>query len=301
MNNATLELIASILSATLRMSVPLGFAAIGGAISERSGIIALGLEGYMTIGAFFAVWGAYVTNSAVCGLLIGALAAGLFALVYGFVSIHMKAQQTVSGLGMNTIAPGLVAILMVAIFGNKGKSALVPNLPPVELPLISKIPFLGEVFSGHTILLYGFLLAAVVSWIVMYKTPEGLRLRSAGTNPEVIEALGISVKAIQYRAVFASGILAGLGGAYLSIAQLNFYSSDMVSGRGFIAIAVFVFAGWNPLKCILASLLFGFTEAIQMRLQTLGMPSQIIQMLPYLCTLLVLANIRKSRKKNHVL
>ena len=301
MDNSTLGLVASILSATLRMSVPLGFAAIGGAISERSGIIALGLEGYMTIGAFFAVWGAHVTGNAVCGLLIGALSAGFFALIYGFVSIHMKAQQTVSGLGMNTIAPGLVAILMVAIFGNKGKSTLVSNLQPIKLPIISKIPFFGEVFSGHTILLYVFLVVAILSWVVMYKTPEGIRLRSAGTNPEVIESLGLSVKAIQYRAVFASGILAGLGGAYLSIAQLNFYSSDMVSGRGFIAIAVFVFAGWNPLKCILAALLFGFMEAIQMRLQTLGMPSQIIQMLPYFCTLLVLANIRTSRKKNHVM
>ena len=132
---------------------------------------------------------------------------------------------------------------MVAIFGNKGKSALTPNLQPIELPVISKIPFLGEVFSGHTILLYAFLLIAVLCWVIMYKTPEGIRLRSAGTNPEVIEALGLSVKAIQYRAVFTSGILAGIGGAYLSIAQLNFYSSDMVSGRGFIAIAVFVFAG----------------------------------------------------------
>ena len=300
MCNEQLSLIASVLSATLRMSVPLGFAAIGGAISERSGIIALGLEGYMTIGAFFAVLGAYMTNSAAFGLLAGALAAGIFALIYGFVSIHLKAQQTVSGLGMNTIAPGLVAILMVAIFGNKGKSALTPNLQPIELPVISKIPFLGEVFSGHTILLYAFLLIAVLCWVIMYKTPEGIRLRSAGTNPEVIEALGLSVKAIQYRAVFTSGILAGIGGAYLSIAQLNFYSSDMVSGRGFIAIAVFVFAGWNPVRCIWASLLFGFTEAIQMRLQTLGMPSQIIQMLPYFCTLLVLANIRTSRKKHHI-
>ena len=163
MCNEQLSLIASVLSATLRMSVPLGFAAIGGAISERSGIIALGLEGYMTIGAFFAVLGAYMTNSAAFGLLAGALAAGIFALIYGFVSIHLKAQQTVSGLGMNTIAPGLVAILMVAIFGNKGKSALTPNLQPIELPVISKIPFLGEVFSGHTILLYAFLLVAVLS------------------------------------------------------------------------------------------------------------------------------------------
>ena len=288
MCNEQLSLIASVLSATLRMSVPLGFAAIGGAISERSGIIALGLEGYMTIGAFFAVLGAYMTNSAAFGLLAGALAAGIFALIYGFVSIHLKAQQTVSGLGMNTIAPGLVAILMVAIFGNKGKSALTPNLQPIELPVISKIPFLGEVFSGHTILLYAFLLIAVLCWVIMYKTPEGIRLRSAGTNPEVIEALGLSVKAIQYRAVFTSGILAGIGGAYLS-------------GRGFIAIAVFVFAGWNPVRCIWASLLFGFTEAIQMRLQTLGMPSQIIQMLPYFCTLLVLTNIRTSRKKHHIM
>lgn len=130
----------------------------------------------------------------------------------------------------------------------------------------------------------------------MYKTPEGIRLRSAGTNPEVIEALGLSVKAIQYRAVFASGILAGIGGAYLSIAQLNFYSSDMVSGRGFIAIAVFVFAGWNPVRCIWASLLFGLQRLIRC-VCDIGMPSQSQMHCRISGTLLVLANIRTSRKK----
>lgn len=292
--------ITSTLSATLRMAVPLGFAAIGGAVSERAGVIALGLEGYMTIGAFFSVLGSFWSGSAAVGLLAGALAAAAFAGIYGFCCIHLKAQQTVSGLGMNIVAPGLVAIMMVMIFGNKGKSAMVANLTPIELPLIGKIPFLGEVLSGHTVLFYLLFAVAAAAWVVMFKTPEGMRLRSVGTDAEVVGALGLSVKAIQYRAVIVSGVLAGIGGAYLSLGQLNFYSSDMVAGRGFIAIAIFVFARWNPMLCVWASLLFGFTESIQMRLQTMGMPSQIIQMLPYACTLLVLLNVKKLRRKHQI-
>lgn len=302
MTNEILSQIAAILAATLRMAVPLCFAAVGGAISEKAGIIALGLEGYMTIGAFFGVLGSYLTGHAMLGVLIGALAAAVFAGIYGVCCIELRAEQTVCGLGMNTIAPGLVAILMVMIFGNKGKSAVVDSLPAVQLPLIQKIPFIGEVLSGHNLLFYLMLAAALLAWTVLFHTPEGIRLRAAGTNPEVVRALGLNVRAIQYRAVFTSGLLAGIGGTFLSLGQLNFYSLDMVAGRGFIAIAVFVFAKWDPALCIGSSLLFGFTEAIQMRLQTIGLPSYLIQMLPYLCTLLVLLNTglcsrRKGQKQ----
>ncbi len=253
-----LELILSILNASLRMAVPIGFAAIGGAICERSGIIALGLEGYMSIGAFFAVLGSHLFQNAAMGVLTAAVAGALFAGVYGFMCIRFKANQTVGGLGMNIISTGLVAVLMVTIFGNKGKSAIVPKLPAI--PLFDGVPVLGDVFSGHTALFYLLLIVTVLAWVVMYKTPAGMRLRSTGTNPEVIDALGLRSKRIQYVAVLLSGFLSGIGGAYLSVARLNFYSSDMVAGRGFIAIAVFVFAKWNPLYCLLVTLLFGFTQ-----------------------------------------
>lgn len=290
-------IILSTLAATLRMATPIGYAAVGGAISEKSGVIALGLEGFMTIGAFFAVLGAYVSNSAWLGLLTAMAAGALFAAIYAFMCIRFGADQTVSGLGMNIIAPGLVAILMVTIFGNKGKSAVIPRLPEVELPLISKLPILGELLHGNTILFYLLILLAVFLWIVLFKTPFGIRLRAAGTNPEVIDSLGLRSGAIRYIAVIASGILAAMGGAYLTIGQLGFYSLDMVAGRGFIAIAVFVFAKWNPLGCLGAACLFGFLQAIQMRLQTIGLPSQLIQMIPYISTVVVLVSLRKPKRK----
>ncbi len=288
--------IISILAASLRMAVPIGFASIGGAYSEKSGIIALGLEGFMAIGAFAAVIGAHLFQSAIIGLLFSIVAGGLISSLYAFLSIRYKANQTVCGLGLNIIAQALISALMVVIFGNKGKSCFVPSLQPISLPLISKTPVLKELFSGHTILFYLLIIITICSWILFYKTPWGMRMRSTGTNPEVIIALGLSSKKIQYVSQFICGALCGLGGAYLSIGQLNFYSLDMVAGRGFIAIAVFVFANWNPILCILVSLLFGCMMAIQMRLQTYGMPSQLIQMIPYICTLLVLFNTRRREK-----
>ena len=298
MNDDMVLLIISIVAASMRMAVPIGFAAIGGAISEKSGIVALGLEGYMIVGAFFSVVGASMFQSASIGLLFAMLAGGIFAGIYALMCIRFGANQTVGGLGMNIIAPGLVAILMVVLYGNKGKSVVVPRLGEVTLPIIKDIPILGKLFSGHTILFYLLILVAILSWIVFYKTPTGIRLRANGTNPEVINALGLSSDRIQYVAVVISGILAGMGGAYLTIGQLGFYSLDMIAGRGFIAIAVFVFARWNPAGCFWAALLFGFTQAIQMRLQTLGLPSQLIRMIPYIATLLVLINIRQSKTKN---
>ncbi len=286
----------SILAASLRMAIPISFASIGGAYSEKSGIIALGLEGFMAIGAFSAVIGAYLLQSAIMGLLFSIIAGGLFSSIYAFLSIRYKANQTVCGLGLNIIAQAIISVLMVVIFESKGKSSFVPSLQPIELPLISKIPGLNQMFSGHTIIFYLLIIIAILSWILFYKTPWGLRMRSTGTNPEVIIALGLSSKRIQYVSQFICGALCGLGGAYLSIGQLNFYSLDMVAGRGFIAIAVFLFANWNPILCIPVSLLFGCMMAIQMRLQTYGMPSQLIQMLPYICTLLVLFNTRRRVK-----
>lgn len=286
-----------ILTASLRMAVPISFAAIGGAYSEKSGIIALGLEGFMATGAFAAVVGAHLFQSAVMGLLFAAAAGGLISSLYAFLSIRYSANQTVCGLGLNIIAQALISVLMVVIFGNKGKSAFVPSLQPVSIPLLSEIPVVKDLFSGHTVLFYLLIVVAIFSWTLFYKTPWGMRMRSTGTNPEVITALGLNPKRIQYIAQFTCGALCGLGGAYLSIGQLNFYSLDMVAGRGFIAIAVFIFANWNPVLCIPVSLLFGGMMAVQMRLQTYGLPSQIVQMIPYICTLLVLFHTRRRKKR----
>lgn len=166
---------------------------------------------------------------------------------HGDTGGHGRPPRPWGGLGMNTIAPGLVAMLMVSIFGNKGKSEIVPNLPLLRVPILNRVPVIGQLLEGHAALFYLLFVVAVLAWTVMYRTPAGIRLRGTGTHPEVIDSLGLRSHRIQYAAVAVSGILAGIGGVYLSIGQLNFYSLDMVAGRGFISIAVSVFAKWNPI------------------------------------------------------
>lgn len=285
----------NILSTSIRMAVPLGYAAIAGSLSEVAGIIALGLEGFMTIGAFSGVLAAYYTGNTILGICIAGLSGGLFSLVLGVFCIRFQSNQVVAGVGMNIIAEGLVSVLMISIFGSKGKSELITPLKQIDLPVINSIPVLGGILSGYTGLVYFLLLIMVLTWIVIYKTPAGIRLRATGINALVVDSLGLKADRMKYISVFLSGVLAALGGTFLSVSQLNFYSKGMVSGRGYIALAIFVFARKNPVLCVLISILFGFTEAIQMRMQALPIPSQFLSMLPYLCTLIVLG-VSASKK-----
>lgn len=291
--------ILNIISTSVRMAVPLGYAAIAGSVSETAGIVALGLEGFMTIGAFSGVVGSYYTGNPILGLLIAAVVTGLFALIFGLFCIRFESDQVVAGVGMNIIATGLVSVLMVSIFDNKGKSALINPLKEIDLPILKEIPVLNQVLSGFTGLVYLLILIMIVSWIVIYKTPIGIRIRAAGINATVVDSLGLQSKKLKYCAVMISGVLAGLGGTFLSMSQLNFYSKDMVAGRGYIALAIFAFSKKNPLYCVLISLLFGFTEAIQLRLQKFPIPSQFLSMLPYACTLIVLvfSTVNAGKKK----
>lgn len=291
----------NIIATAVRMSIPLGYAAIGGAISEFSGIVALGLEGFMTIGAFTAVAGAYYLGSAWLGVLAAMIAGTLFALIFGLFCIKYKSDQVVAGVGMNIIAEGLVSVLMVSIFGNRGKSSIVDALPVIDIPVIKEIPVLNTLLSGYTGLAYLLFLVMIVSWIVIYRMPAGIRLRATGINDMVVDSLGLRSGLIKYAAVGVCGALSALGGAFLSLSQLNFYSKDMVAGRGYIALAIFVFARKNPVYCVLVSILFGLTETIQLRMQVFPIPTQFLSMIPYLCTLIMLLCTVRNNKKKHVL
>ena len=216
----------NIIATAIRMSIPLGYAAIGGSISEFSGVVALGLEGFMTIGAFTAVVGAYYLGSAWLGVLAAMIAGTLFALVFGLFCIKYKSNQIVAGVGMNIIAEGLVSVLMISIFGSKGKSAVVDALPAVNIPVIKDIPILNTLFSGYTGLAYLLFAVMVIAWIVIYKMPAGIRLRATGINDTVVDSLGLRSGMIKYVAVGVCGALSALGGAFLSLSQLNFYSKD---------------------------------------------------------------------------
>lgn len=285
------------------MSIPLGYASIAGAISEFSGIVALGLEGFMTIGAFSGVLGAYYFGNAWIGVLTAGAVGALYALIFGVFCIKYQSNQVVAGVGMNIIAEGLVSVLMIGIFGSKGKSEMVDSLSVIHIPVIKDIPVLNVLLSGYSGLAYLLAAVAVLSWVVIYKMPVGIRLRATGINDKVVDSLGLRSNLIKYISVMVCGALSALGGVFLSLSQLNFYSKDMVAGRGYIALAIFVFAKKNPMYCVWISVLFGLTETIQLRMQAFPIPTQFLSMIPYLCTLLMLlfaAKNFKIRRKEHV-
>lgn len=283
-----------IIAATLRLATPLAYASIAGTISERSGIIALGLEGMMLMGSFAAVYGTWLTGSPWIGLLSACLAGGFMGLIHAVLSIRYQANQVVSGVGLNVLAAGLTTVFLEVIWQNKGKSDPVISLSDWHLPVISKVPVIGQILGDLNPLVYLLFVVTLLTWLILFKSPIGLRIRAAGEHPEAVDSLGLNPTRIRYACVIICGILAGMGGAFLSIGQLNLFSRGMTAGRGYIAIAACVFGKWNPVGAFLASILFGFTEALQLRMQSVLIPPQFMQMLPYALTLIVLSGFVKK-------
>ncbi len=272
-----------LLTRILRMSTPLIFAALGGILSERSGVTNIALEGLMLIGAFFAVAGTYWTDNVFLGLIIGILCAMAGALVHAIWSITPRGDQIVVGTAVNLIALGLTAFLVKSIWGTAGGSDRVHSLPK---------------FGGMSILVpVAFALVPVVAFF-LFRTKQGLRLQACGEHPQAAVSAGIDITRYRYVAVLASGVLAGLGGAYLSIGNLNYFTLDMTNGRGFIALAAVILGGWNPWGALAACLLFGAAEGIQVQGQsTPGFPisSDLMVSLPYIVTLIAITLFVKAR------
>lgn len=283
MNNIT-----GILSSTLFMSIPLILAALGGVFSVRSGIMALGLESMILTGAFTSVLGSYYTGNAWIGLLCGIVGGMIFGLCHGVLSIRYKVNQVISGIGLNLLATATTTLLMQIIWGNKGSSPSVAAIT-TRLSLFKGVPVLGDILSGQSILLIITIILVAVGWFLLFKTPFGLRLRMVGENPKAASSMGIPVKRMKYMGVLICGGLAGLAGAYLSIDSLNMFVRDMSASRGYIAIAIAILSRYNPLGVLLCGTLFGFCDAIQIYAQGYGIPSQLVQMIPYIVTLVVLA------------
>ncbi|MFN3635275.1 MAG: ABC transporter permease [Rhizobium rhizophilum] len=299
------DMLISILGSTIRLSIPLILAALAGLYSERAGVFDIGLEGKMLAAAFAAACVAYLTGSAWLGLLSGIAISLVFSLIHGFASITNRGNQIISGVALNFVAAGLTVVLGQAWFGQGGRTPQVSGegrFSPIILPgadMMREIPFIGplysNVISGNNILTYIAFLAVPISWWVLYRTRFGLRLRAVGENPGAVDTAGISVTFLRYRAVLMAGLLCGIAGTYLAIAQSAAFIKDMSAGKGFIALAALIFAKWKPVPVMFACLLFGFLDALSNFMQgksipVIGeVPVQLFQALPYILTCILLA------------
>lgn len=278
----------NILIAALGMSIPFTLAALGGIYSARSGVMALGLESMMMTGAFTAVVGSYATGSALVGLVCGILGGMLFGLFHAILSVRYKVNQIISGIGLNLLATAATTLTMQLLWDSKGNSPQVSGITAKLGTSVSWIPLIGKILSPLSVMFGVMLILIVVSWFILFKTKFGLRMRLVGENPTAAKSLGLPVHGLKYIGVLISGALAGLGGSYLAIDQLNIFVREMTAGRGYIAVAITILSRYNPIGALLCSMLFGLSESVQIYLQGQNIPSQIIQMLPYIVTLLVL-------------
>jgi simple sugar transport system permease protein len=283
----------ALLAAMLRWATPLTFAAIGGMFSERSGVVNIGLEGMMLMGAFFGILAADKLDSWPLGLLAAMAAGAGTALIHAFFSIHLRADQIVSGTAINFLALGLTGYLFIDVYGSQGTPGEgIPRIPDVSLPLVEDIPFVGDVIGEMNLMIWLALLLVVVSYVFMFKTPLGLRLRSVGEHPRAADTVGIKVYATRYAGVTTSGVLAAMGGAYLSIGFLGSFNENMTAGRGFIALAALIFGNWRPFGAFGGALLFGFSSALAQRLPEYSPSGAVLfQALPYALTLVAVAGV----------
>jgi ABC-type uncharacterized transport system permease subunit len=290
-DQTTLEavLTGGLVASTLRFATPLAYAAMGGIFSERSGVVNIGLEGMMLMGAFFAVWGSIWSGSWEVGLLMAMLSGGLLALIHAVFSIHLRADQIVSGFAVNLLALGLTGYLYSSIYPNGTTKGQIERVPSLE----GLFGFLDWVPGADlSLLVWLMFLTVVLSYVVLFKTPIGLRIRSVGEHPRAADTVGISVYRIRYAAVVTSGVLAALGGAFLSIGFTGRFTENMTGGRGYIALAAVIFGKWRPGWAFVATLLFGFGFALAIPLQReADISSNLISTLPYLLTLIAVAGI----------
>lgn len=285
-----------VLSATWRMATPLIYASVGEVFAERSGVINLGLEGIMLLGAFNAYTVTFYTGNLWLGVLVALLTGLVLGLLFAFFTVSIKANQIVVGIAFNLVGSGISGFLFRSIFLNSNYSTLnIVSFNSISIPFLSQIPFLGEVLFHYNVLVYITVLVIPLATFLLYKTSFGLAVRSVGEHPKAADTMGISVDRIRYICVTLGSVLTALGGATLTLAFANQFVEDMTSGRGFIALAAVVFGAWSPWGATVASLLFGAFYALQLRVQAMNnvlLPYQFLQVLPYLATILALISVR---------
>jgi simple sugar transport system permease protein len=288
----SLAFLTDFLAASLRLSVPLAYAALGGLWSERSGVLNIGLEGMLLSGAFASAVVTFATGSVLLGIIAAFLLGGAIGLLHAALCVSLRVNQLVSGLAINLATTGLTAFFARLIFQQDAVQSL-PPLPAIAIPGLQSLPILGSLLFQQDALVYLLMLLIPFSTYLLFHTSMGLALRAVGEYPRAADTAGIAVGRVRYVSVAMGGALAGLGGAYLTLAQVRFFTEDMSAGRGFIALAALIFGRWHPIATVLACLLFGATEALQLRIQTLNLniPYQFLLMLPYGIALLAMVGL----------
>lgn len=283
----------ALMASALRLATPLIFSALGGVFSERSGVTNIALEGMMVMGAFFAILVTHYTMMPWLGVAVAMLAGAATSMILAYLAINLKGNQVVIGTAINLFAVSLTAFLIELVWHRAGQTDSVPvALTSNPFKFLEAIPTFGRFFRGMTPFVYLAFLAVIISYYVLYKTPFGLRIRAVGEHPKAADTVGISVYKIRYICVAISGMLAGLSGASMSLGTISLFRVGMTSGKGFIALAAMIFGKWHPIGAMLASLFFGFCEALQIQASTLGfdfVPSELLQSLPYVATIIVLS------------
>ena len=291
--------IVGLLASSVRLATPLLLAALGETFAERAGVLNIGVEGLMIVGALAGFLAGHFSGNPWIGALAGCVAGILFSSIHAYLSAVLGADQVVSGLAINLLALGLAVFAFRAVFGIPASDPRSPTFESLPIPFLSKIPFVGEILFNQHAWVYLSWLLVPICYLVLYKTTWGLKVTAVGENPIAAEAAGVNVRSTRFVAVLIGGALGGLSGMTLALAQLGFFKEVMVAGRGFIAIAIVMFGGWNPVGVLVAALLFGAADSLQLRLQTVGvdryLPPQFLASLPYLLTLLALL-VRSGRK-----
>lgn len=291
-------MITSFLVAVIIAGTPLLFATLGELITEKAGHLNLGVEGMMLIGAVAGFAAGFITGNPLMALFGAAVAGALSSLIYGFLTITLRANQVVSGLALTIFGAGMSSFIGASFIGKKMPENIISFYEPVPIPILSKIPVLGDVFFNQDVFVYIGFMVAIITAIYLYNTRLGLNLRAVGENASAADSSGINVTLYKYVHILIGGALCGLGGAYLSVVEVPQWQDNITAGRGWIAIALVIFCNWNPIKAIVGACLFGGLSIIGFRLQHLSISQNLLDMLPYLVTIIVLvvSSMRQSKE-----
>lgn len=301
MNMLAMFLGASVLSATLRLTVPVLFSAIGGCFGHKASVLNIGLESFLAISAFFAMVGSYLAESAWVGLLFGVLSGVAASVVFAVFVLYFKSNPMVTGIAMNLAAWGITNFLLGVMFNARGVfiDPRIKSFMGIDIPGLKSVPFLGKVFSGHNLLVFLAFASVAVSFVLMYKTPFGLRLRGVGIKQVATQSVGVNATKYKWMAILLGGFFSGFGGAFLTVGGASMFTEKISAGNGFLALAAVMVGDGNPVKTMLACLVFGYVSALSVSLQSIGLPSQVVLSFPYLITVVILvvsAVLGKARK-----